>query len=127
MNDEQRAALVQWIREELHLAWSAGNGLLIAQEPHQRTMLSLEQEIDRLLADRAATVAEPDAETVEAVAKAIHRRGPASGQDFRYRPETEQEMYRDMARAALITIRTHDEQSALLGPRPSGEEAADER
>lgn len=61
MNDEARAALVQWIREELHLAWNAGNGLLIAQEPHLRTMQSLEQEIDRLLADRAATVADADA------------------------------------------------------------------
>ena len=59
MNDETRAALEDMIRS--YVTFGA-----------EETLPKLLDDIDRLLADRAATVAEPDAETVERVGKAMY-------------------------------------------------------
>ena len=71
MNDETRADLVEELTQAQHDAWPGLDADFIV---NTEAIMPI---IDRLLADRAATVAEPDADAVEAAAKAIYDLAPA--------------------------------------------------
>lgn len=118
MNDEQRAALVSEIAVILQQVKYVGLGESL--EPIANSI------IDRLLTDRAATVAEPDAETVERVAKAIQAaHNPVEGPTPEWEDEHNdwKETYRDLARAAIaampsgrdadVVTRTFDEDESI--------------
>ncbi len=74
MNDEQSAELVEELADAM---WTGVLEDSTRMERYRLIGTSIMPIIDRLLADRATTVAEPDAETVERVASAISEHGRA--------------------------------------------------